>query len=97
MKRPASQRENLPEQLEQKKSRSGKKRESAALQRVGEDLARLAPAELASLDLPEDLALALDELRNMKTREARRRQIRYIGRLLRQTSEAEAQGKRPAE
>jgi ribosome-associated protein len=75
--------ENPPEVRGEKKSRSQKKRESAALQQAGERLARLSPAEWADLDLPEELSAALCELRGMRTREARRRQMQYIGRLMR--------------
>jgi ribosome-associated protein len=78
-------RENPPEERNEEKSRSRKKRESTALQLAGEKLAALAPTELAALDLPEDLAAAISDLRKMRTRESRRRQMQYIGRLMRET------------
>ena len=40
-------------------SRSAKKRESLALQALGEELANLAPQEVQALNLPPDLAEAL--------------------------------------
>lgn len=70
-------------------SRSQRKRESTALQELGEKLAALAPARQALLPLPPDLRDALDEFRRIANREARRRHLQYIGRLMR---EAEADG-----
>lgn len=69
-------------------SRSAKKRESIALQKLGEELVALAPAERAALELPSELALALDELDNIKDREARRRQKQFIGKIMRDVDAA---------
>ena len=66
------------------KSRSQKKRESTPLQGLGEDLTRLSPAVLRGLDLPADLLSALLEFSKLKTHEAKRRQMQYIGRLMRE-------------
>ena len=68
-------------------SRSQRKRDSAALQAKGEELALLSPARQALLPLPPDLAEALAEFRALPGREARRRQIQYIGRLMREAEE----------
>ncbi|MCH5276557.1 MAG: DUF615 domain-containing protein [Desulfovibrionaceae bacterium] len=69
-------------------SRSQRKRDSAALQARGEKLALLPPAQQALLPLPSDLAGALADFRAMSSREARRRQLQYIGRLMREADEA---------
>lgn len=66
------------------KSRSQKKRESTADQRLGERLAALAPPQLAGLGLAPDLENAFTDLARMKSHEARRRQMQYIGRLMRE-------------
>jgi Uncharacterized protein conserved in bacteria len=71
------------------KSRSRKKRESTALQQRGEELAALSPAVWKTLPLPPELAGALDDTRSMKTHEARRRHMQYIGRLMRELEEEE--------
>jgi ribosome-associated protein len=71
------------------KSRSQKKRESTALQKAGQALAELSPARRAKLELPPDLAGALDDWHKMKTHEARRRQMQYIGRLMRESDDTE--------
>ncbi len=73
------------------KSRSQKKRESSALQKKGEELAALGPGTWKLLPLPELLAEALRELQGMKNHEARRRQMQYIGRLMRETDEESMQ------
>lgn len=64
-------------------SRSAKKRESLALQKLGEELTTLNAAERGSLDLPSELAAALSELEGIKDREARRRQKQFIGKIMR--------------
>ena len=65
------------------KSRSQKKRESTADQRLGESLAALAPSQLSEFALAPELESAFTDLRQMKSHEARRRQMQYIGRLMR--------------
>ena len=71
------------------KSRSQKKRESTALQDRGEELAALSPALQARLPLTPDLAEALTLWRGMKSHEARRRHLQYIGRLMREMDNQE--------
>lgn len=64
-------------------SRSEKKRRSHALQGLGEELTRLGAQELAALDLPPDLLEALRLHARIRDHEGRRRQMQYIGRLMR--------------
>ncbi len=80
---PPSEAANAPEAP----SRSRRKRDSTALQAVGEQLAALSPSALATLPLTPDLADALAALPRMRTHEARRRQLQYIGRLMREAEE----------
>lgn len=54
-----------------------------ALQELGESLVAQSPARLALLDLPERLATAIADARSMTRWEARRRQMQFIGRLMR--------------
>lgn len=72
---------------EYRKSRSQKKRESTALQKEGEELAALSPAALATLGLPPDLLEALLEWQGLKNHEAARRQMQYVGRLMRELAD----------
>ncbi|MBQ3059151.1 MAG: DUF615 domain-containing protein [Desulfovibrio sp.] len=71
-----------PEQQESP-SRSAKKRHCHALQALGEELTRLAPAQWQGMDLPPDMQEALRLFARIRDKEARRRQLQYIGRLMR--------------
>lgn len=65
------------------KSRTQKKKEDRALQRMGEALVSLSPEQLKAIDMPEELARAVEAGRQMKSHGARRRQLQYIGALMR--------------
>jgi ribosome-associated protein len=54
-----------------------------ALQSLGEALVGVDRARLAELELPERLVEAIGETQRISQREARRRQIQFIGRLMR--------------
>lgn len=79
--------DDRPDEIFEGKSRSCKKRESTALQKRGEELAALGPGIWKSLPVPPLLADALSALRGMKSHEAKRRQIQYVGRLMREENE----------
>lgn len=64
-------------------SKTRLKREMAALQELGETLVELDPSRLATLDLPERLVDAIALARGITKHEARRRQMQYLGRLMR--------------
>jgi len=64
-------------------SKSQRKREMHALQDLGEELVALSTDQLAKVPLPESLADAVREARRITKHEARRRQMQYIGRLMR--------------
>jgi ribosome-associated protein len=65
-------------------SKSQRKRDSAALQDLGDELMALANDQLAKLDLPEDLAEAVRIGRSITAHGGLRRQRKFIGKLLRQ-------------
>ena len=65
------------------KSRTRKKIEDRALQRLGEQLVALPASQLESMELPEELQSAVESARKMKSHGARRRQLQYIGVLMR--------------
>ena len=65
------------------KSRTQKKNEDRALQRLGEQLIALPSGLLKAMDLPEELLTAIEFAHKIKSRSARRRQIQYIGALMR--------------
>lgn len=71
---------NLPDE---RPSKSQRKRDMLALQKLGEALVELSPSQLEKIPLEGRLAEAIDAARELKSREARRRQLQYIGRLMR--------------
>jgi len=68
---------------ESKPSKSARKREYLALQKLGEELVTLRESELLSMPLDEDLLEAVQEARRIKAHGALRRQKQYIGKLMR--------------
>jgi ribosome-associated protein len=65
------------------KSRTQKKNEAKALQRLGEQLVALPFSQLETMELPDKLLTAIESARKIKSHGARRRQIQYIGALMR--------------
>lgn len=64
-------------------SKSVAKEESTELQKLGEQLLVLSAAQIAKLDLPEKLVDAVAEVKRITNFEGRRRQMQYIGKLMR--------------
>lgn len=64
-------------------SKSQMKRDMIALQKLGEDLLALPESRWAPLALPEILSDALKAAKKITNFEGRRRQIQYIGKLMR--------------
>ena len=64
-------------------SKSQRKREMTALQDMGVELVKLPRARLEKFDLPENLLSALVEAQRLNSHGAIRRQMQYIGKLMR--------------
>ena len=64
-------------------SKSQRKRDMHALQQLGNRLTQLSTKQLSELPLSPKLHEALCEMRRIRQREARRRQLQYIGKLMR--------------
>ena len=64
-------------------SKSQRKREMHALQALGETLVGLPNEQLARMELPETLLGAVMQARSISQRGALRRQLQYVGRLMR--------------
>lgn len=64
-------------------SKSQRKRDMHALQDMGAALVELSPERLDRIDMPEALRSAIREAQRLTRHEARRRQMQYIGRLMR--------------
>jgi ribosome-associated protein len=73
---------------EQQLSKTRRKKDMHALQALGEQLVVLTAAQLAGLDLPERLLDAIEQAKRITGFEARRRQMQYIGRLMREVDAA---------
>lgn len=69
-------------------SKSQRKRDMAALQDMGEELVALNAERLDQVDLPERLREAVVEAQRIRNFEARRRQLQYIGKLMREIDPA---------
>ena len=68
----------------QGKSKSQLKREMTALQSLGTHLVKLSNKELSHIPLPEKLAEAIKLARTINSNSGLRRQMQYIGRLMRE-------------
>ena len=64
-------------------SKTRRKKDMQALQDLGEKLLELDASKLATLGLPERLLDAIRQLRSITKHEARRRQVQFVGRLMR--------------
>lgn len=63
-------------------SKSEMKRDMDALQKLGEELVELKPSALKKVPMSESLLAAIEEAQRFKN-EAKRRQLQYVGRLMR--------------
>jgi ribosome-associated protein len=64
-------------------SKTRRKKQMHALQDVGAQLVALSAEELARIDMPDTLREAVEDARRFTRHEARRRQMQYIGRIMR--------------
>lgn len=64
-------------------SKTQRKREMHALQELGREMAELGPDQLRQLPLSDALHDAILETRRITSREGRRRQLQYVGKLMR--------------
>ena len=64
-------------------SKSQLKRESHALQALGEELVALPATKLAKIPMPDELAEAVGLARRIKARGGLKRQLQYIGKIMR--------------
>ena len=72
-------------------SKSQRKRDSDALQSLGEELVALSAGQLSKIAMSDNLRAALREAQRLTRHEARRRQMQYIGKLMRSEDPAPMQ------
>lgn len=70
-------------------SKSQRKREATALQDLGERLVELTPAQLNRIPLSEELLAAVQAAQTIRQRGGRKRQLQYIGKLMRRLDDPE--------
>ena len=75
------------EQEELRPSKSQLKREADAILDFARTLGEIPEAELAQIDLPEDIDVAVQHLRQISARSAGKRQLHYLAKLLRNHKE----------
>lgn len=64
-------------------SKTARKREAERLQAIGRRLGELSSDQLAGMQLPAELADAIDDYRRFPSHGAKRRQLQFIGKLMR--------------
>lgn len=74
----------MQDNLPQRESKTQRKNQMIALQKLGEALVNLPAAQLAQVPLDPILAEAITAAKTYTKREAIRRQLQYIGRLMRE-------------
>lgn len=77
-------------------SKSQRKRESHALQDLGEELVNLGKDALARVPMPDNLERAVRDCRKITAHEGRRRQMQYVGKQMRTLDESEVEAIRRA-
>ena len=76
-------RHDVPDDLDDLPSKTQRKREMTALQALGEALAELPEQTLRGLPLEDRLLEALLDVKHITQRGAHKRQLQYIGKLMR--------------
>ncbi len=84
---------NDEENYDDRPSKSQRKRDVHALQKLGTALVELNRDQLATFELPERLAEAIAEAQRIRNFEGRRRQMQFIGKLMRDVDAAPIQAR----
>lgn len=71
------------DEFREEKSKTQIKNEAHQLQKIGEQLLTLSPDQLAKMDIPNELKDAILHAKSIRSNQAKRRQIQYIGALMR--------------
>lgn len=64
-------------------SKSQRKRDMLELQKIGEALIKLTATQLEQMELPDTLTTAIQHAKSLRSNEAKRRQLQYIGKIMR--------------
>jgi len=80
-----------PDEDDLPKSKSQKKRDMLALQDLGVELEALPRDRLARVPMPEALADAIRDARRITNHEGKRRQMQFVGKVMRKLDDAEVE------
>lgn len=69
--------------LPDRPSKSQRKRDSHVLQDIGTQLVELSALQLKRIDMPDNLRIAIEETQRTRSREGLRRQMQFIGKVMR--------------
>jgi ribosome-associated protein len=72
-----------PWSADERPSKTRMKQQSHDLQKLGRDLLALPASRLAAIDMPELLRDALEQMQRTRSHEGKRRQLQYIGKVMR--------------
>jgi ribosome-associated protein len=78
---------DAPQFVESRPSKTQLKQQSHALQDLGVALTALSQQRLDAIDMPESLRDAIEEFRRTRSHEGKRRQMQYVGKLMRNADE----------
>ena len=78
-----NQNDNPSESTEELPSKTARKREAQRLLELGRRLSKLNTEQFASLNLPPQLAHAIEEYRRFRSHGAKKRQLQFVGKLMR--------------
>ena len=79
--------DDAPSDADARPSKTQMKTQSHALQSLGQQLAALSDGALDAIEMPEALRDAIVEFRRTKSHEGKRRQMQYVGKLMRSADE----------
>jgi ribosome-associated protein len=82
---PSSEPGHAGTDLPERPSKTQRKKDSHDRQDLGEALAQMSEDRLTALGMDESLLEAIRELKRTRTHEGRRRQLQYVGKLMRRT------------
>ena len=85
---PSSAGDEAADGIDARPSKTQKKQLSHDLQALGKAVAELSAERFAAIDMPENLRDAITEFRRTKSFEGKRRQMQYVGKLMRSADEA---------
>lgn len=83
-----NQSDNASESIEEVPSKTARKREAQRLLELGRRLGQLNAEQFASLNLPSQLAHAIEEYQRFTSHGAKKRQLQFVGKLMRKEDTA---------